>query len=1137
MMRYILLLGVVILLYNCSGPSPTDTQNQENLDITIIIDTPILKDGVTSDYQIEDIKDTELKDIEDTTDIDIDKTPPYVVSAFSSDGKSITVRFSEPIDEKTGSNTGNYTIKGSDNSIIPIELVTLKDEFSTLSIPPSAVINPQLTYTVLVQNVTDKSGNSIDKNRNKAQIKRSVYLTILWHQHQPTYLDPVKDQLLGPWVRKHAVMSYYKMAELLRRYPNVHLNINLTSVMLFQLEEYYLKRLGPYYNPATNRINETEFLSKYEGKTDPFIDILLKDTPDPSTATQEQIEYFYRGAWSCVSTSDAVMERFPEYKALRDKNRATYTKEDWLNLKGFFEIAWFDVDFLRGRVDLPDGSSVDLSDIVEEKPDGKFYLRKGVKITEDLCNRLVAEEYKIMKNVITIHKELAYNSETKKGQIELSTTPFYHPILPLLINTDTAKKCQPFDILPQPNFSFPLDAQAHVIKAISYFSNLFNYTPHGMWPGEGSVSNEAIQIFASNNIRWVATDQGILERSQPSGLTQFQPYRVNGGGNKDMAIIFRDNALSNKIGFTFQGFTPEQAANEFIQDVLRNAPNFGQSDRLVVVVSDGENPWENYIKDFQGNGFKNLLYAKLNESFKMGEIITTTVSEYIDGNENRNIPPHPISSMKKIDDLWPGSWIDSNYAIWIGESEENLAWTYLRRARSDLEKTGLPRPNPAAPIPDPKTNQRDYYIWKAWESMYSAEGSDWFWWYGDDMTSPANDDTPFDRSFRAHLNGVYEFAKLAGAQITVPEFGPIVQPKAKSLKSPFTNPPKINGAFDPDESEWVNEGGLFYDVDSSGPNPSPDDIITMIYYGYDDNNFYTAIVSNFDLSAKLNSNMKIYLYFSHKHITNKDKGEYVEKPSNKSTRNGTPIQFVSKGAAKELMLDFSTQNLTIALSEADGTGNWTPIQLKGILAGGPISKGKIIELKIPFESLELTKDDPLEVLYVVAKGSTDIDLAPNFGSKVIFDDPTTLIYVTFKVDVSGKSIPIDQYTYIANPPPPKGNGIVYIVGATEKLCDWIPNSVGCALRDDGQGTDEVANDQIWTGTFAFPPLTNIQYKYTIGLPKDQGKWSGTEEFPLTNRGFSLEDKNGDHKVIIKDIFADRPQPSGTMGKNAVFENN
>ncbi|MGB9600701.1 MAG: Ig-like domain-containing protein, partial [Myxococcota bacterium] len=340
-----IIAALTLTIYNCSGPGNSSTGDTSNPDIVILIDTSVIRDEGATDSEAEEIKDTGVTDVEGLKDTGADQVPPYVVSAFSPDGKVITVRFSEPIDEKSGSKVENYTIKGSDNSIISISSVSVKNEFATLTIPSTAVINPQLTYTVLVQNILDRYGNPLDKGRNKAQIKRSVYLTILWHQHQPTYLDPIKDQLLGPWVRKHAIMSYFKMADILRKYPDVHLNINLTSVMLYQLVEYYLNRLGPYYNPATNRINEEDFLKKYEGKTDPFIDILLKDTPDPATATQEEIELFYRGAWSCVSSSDAVMERFPEYKALRDKNRSTYTQEDWLNLKGFFEIAWFDVDF------------------------------------------------------------------------------------------------------------------------------------------------------------------------------------------------------------------------------------------------------------------------------------------------------------------------------------------------------------------------------------------------------------------------------------------------------------------------------------------------------------------------------------------------------------------------------------------------------------------------------------------------------------------------------------------------------------------------------------------------------------------------------------------------------------------------
>jgi hypothetical protein len=211
---------VILLTYNCSGPSGSNLSDTSISDIIISIDKTEIRDENKTDSETEESKDTGITDTEEIQDTGVDKTSPYVISAFSVDGKSITVRFSEPIDDNSGSKVENYTIKGSDNSTIAISGVTVKNEFATLSIPSTAVINPQLTYTVLVQNVMDKSGNPLDKSRNKAQIKRSVYLTILWHQHQPTYLDPVKDQLLGPWVRKHSIMSYFKMADILRKYPD-----------------------------------------------------------------------------------------------------------------------------------------------------------------------------------------------------------------------------------------------------------------------------------------------------------------------------------------------------------------------------------------------------------------------------------------------------------------------------------------------------------------------------------------------------------------------------------------------------------------------------------------------------------------------------------------------------------------------------------------------------------------------------------------------------------------------------------------------------------------------------------------------------------------------------------------------------
>ena len=1056
----------------------------------------------------------------------VDITKPYLLNAFSRDGSSVIVRFSEDMDPASTSVMNNYKILGSDSSMIGVTAVSVEGALSRLTLDPGTPINPQLTYEVLVTGVKDLAANGIDLTKNRGTIKRSVYLAIVWHQHQPLYYDPVRDQLIGPWVRKHATKSYYDMASILESYPNVHINFNLTSVLLYQLLM-YLERMGPYVDTVNNTIDETAFLARWEGHTDAWIDFLLKDTPTPEAVTEEQIELIHKGAWALVSTSNAVMARFPEYEALRDKNRALYTTDDFLQLKAFFEVAWFDPDFLKGPVTLPEGEVVDLSDLIEER-NGKFYRRRP--FTEEDCNRLVVENFKIMKNVIPIHKKLQ-----DRGQIEVLTTPFYHPILPLIYNTNLARHGQPIDPLPSPAFNYPDDAFAQVAKAVKFYFDLFGRLPRGMWPGEGSVAEEIVGLLAENGIKWIATDQAVLSRSQPSQQPHWRPYKIDGdtvvgtGGSTadEVLILFRDNALSNKVGFTFAGLTGDVASTEFINDVLRMAPTFGNPDRVVTVIMDGENPWESYLRDYDGKGFLNSLYGKLNSAYQTGEIVSVNVSEYITGNPSRQIEPHSISSHNELEPLWAGSWIDATFSIWIGENEENQGWNYLIQARADLENSNLARPNPYADEPSDKTS-REYYIWRAWEEMYAAEGSDWFWWYGFDMTTPGNDDTPFDRAFRSHLTGMYTFANLAGAGLTIPEFSPIVQATPKPLRDKFSTAPTIDGMFIPDEGEWDTVCGYFFDNDSPGAIVSPTDDIGVVYYGYSDTAFYLAILANEDLSAKLNSTYKIATYFSHKHIVNSSTGETSSDPANSTTRFGQEIQFNSAGAARELLLTFNGSQVAATLSTADGQGAWNAVGAHTIQVGGPVNGGKLIELKIPFSDLNLALGDPLEMWIVAAENDQVVDTAPFLGSKVIFEDATNLVYITFEVDVSGSTIPVDLYTAIEHMPPPTGDGIVYIAGTHDKLGGWIPNKI--SLRDDGNGGDRVANDRIWTGVFGFPPQTMLKYKYTIAKPSDQGRWAG-EEYPLTNRGYTVPSVG---KVLIKDIFADRPQPTGTLGPNSVI---
>ncbi len=603
--------------------------------------------------------------------------------------------------------------------------------------------------------------------------KKRVFLNIIWHQHQPLYVNPESDCLTGPWVRTHATKDYYDMAAMLASYPKIHCTVNLTSTLLMQLQQYYVDRLGPYIDVRTGTMDVPAFLRQWGGKTDPWIDLALKPA---ETLSDNDKAFLYRNAWNAFGISEVMLQRFPEYLALKNKLQAAlapggepFTVQELREITCWFFLAYFDPDFLRGAVTLPDGSVCDLSDEVELRSDGKYYLRK--KITEDDCRRMVVEAYKVMANVIPVHRRLRYHPRTREGQIEMITTPYCHPILPLLYDTDLARTCQPKDSLPV-RFSYPQDADAQIAKAVDLYSRVFGEPPEGMWPGEGSVAQPITPLMRRNGIRWTASDVKVLQHSLPAGQKNISPYGFPAGKDSTIALVFRDTDLSDRIGFRYQDYTGEEAAEDFVQAVLALAPRKDEPDRLITVILDGENAWEWYRKDEDGKDFLHALYRKLTVLHDSGRIVTTTTAEYLDGNTARGIEPHPVKGLPRMQWLWPGSWINANFDTWIGEPEENLAWSYLLAARRDLQFSGVPRPDPHARAP--VEGRTGWNAYKAWEEMYAAEGSDWFWWYGDDQSAPGGDG-PFDLAFLTHLNNVYRFARRAGGFMPSRVFAPIVK--------------------------------------------------------------------------------------------------------------------------------------------------------------------------------------------------------------------------------------------------------------------------------------------------------------------------------------------------------------------------
>lgn len=621
------------------------------------------------------------------------------------------------------------------------------------SVKPAPVSNPHDTYPP-------------DPDR------KTLYLNILWHQHQPLYVNPKTDQLSGPWVRTHATKDYYDMASILTRYPSVHCTINLTSSLLLQLRKYYVDRLRPFVDVQRNTVNAAGLLRRWKGRTDPWIDLALKPTEKFDTRDKD---FLFRNVWNAFGINEVQMARFPEYRALKDrltggKREAgnPFTVQQMREIKFWFYLAHFDPDFLLGPVTLTDGSTCDLSGYVILNADSTFRLRRPVREAD--CARMVAEAYKVMANIIPIHKQLAYVPETGEGQVEIITTPYYHPILPLIYDSDLARICQPRDSLP-PKFSYPADADAQVAKAVVMYTEVFGRPPAGMWPGEGSVAQPVLGVFRKNGIAWTASDVKVLTRSDPPGQPNTSVYRFPAGPDGWLSLVFRDTELSDRIGFKYQNYTGEEAAEDFIRSILDRAPRREDPDVLLTVILDGENAWEWYRYDMDGKQFLHALYRKLTALHASGRVITTTAIEYIRGNPRRGIPANPVESQPAMTRLWPGSWINANFDTWIGEPEENRAWEYLLRARQDLGKSGIPPPDPHAPIPPEKS--KAWYAYQAWEEMYAAEGSDWFWWYGDDHGAPGGD-RPFDNSYRIHLENIYAFARKAGSLVRSPGFPAII---------------------------------------------------------------------------------------------------------------------------------------------------------------------------------------------------------------------------------------------------------------------------------------------------------------------------------------------------------------------------
>jgi len=525
-----------------------------------------------------------------------------------------------------------------------------------------------------------------------------IRLALIWHFHQPDYIDPETSAPSMPWTRLHALKDYADMAAFLARHPTIRATFNVVPTLLDQMQT----------------------LASGGGRPDPFLALALKE---PADLTFEERAFVIGHFFSLNRDMMAVgLKRLNELHALRgDAPAAAIGKSEverfddqaLLDLQVLFHVAWS-------------------GPLLQSEPLIAGLRAKGRGYTEDDKRALFARHREFLADVIPRWRRL-YDAE----QVELSVTPYFHPILPLVCDLGSALEAIPDLRLPAARFQGVEDADLQLAKGMEAFHQAFGRSAAGGWPSEGAISERALERMGLSGYRWAASDEDVLFASLGETLPAepaakearraellYRPWRYKDGP----VLLFRDHDLSDRIGFAYATRPAGEAAHDFVSRLLHLRDVLPDDDTpyVVSVILDGENAWEHYPE--HAAPFFDALYGALAAEPR---IQTVTASEAAQADRARALPK-----------IVAGSWIYRNLATWVGHPEKNRAWELLAAAReSILQARGAPR------WEDP-----------AWRMILAAEGSDWFWWYGDDH--PTEYGAEFDAGFRDKLRGAYAEAQL-----------------------------------------------------------------------------------------------------------------------------------------------------------------------------------------------------------------------------------------------------------------------------------------------------------------------------------------------------------------------------------------
>lgn len=605
---------------------------------------------------------------------------------------------------------------------------------------------------------------------------KKLSLAIYWHMHQPVY--ELEGTYLMPWVRLHAVKDYLDMVLVLEKFPKLKLNFNIVPALLDSILDYTEKGYLDIHSELT--ACDTENLTDEEKAF--ILNNFFSSKYETMIYRSETYKNLYQKRFS---KDTAVMEDFSE--------------QELSDLMALFNLVWIDPIHY------------------ERYPKLKELWEKQTGYTRDDRIKILDIHTQIMREIVPTYKQYI-----QKGRIELTTSPYYHAILPVLIDVKTAvKSVRTVEGLPQ-SLNMADDARYQIKKAIDRVEEIFGVRPQGMWPPELCLCPKTLNLFSKEGIKWTISDEGILSNSinfdfirdfkgnlnDPYHLLKIYDYQTK---ESEINIIFRDRSIPNLINFEYAGINPKMAAGDLyekikmIQNKILVSPD---ETHLLTIASDCENCWENYQND--GIDFLENIYSFIEND---DTLETVLISDYI-ANDNHK------KTLKKIH---AGSWIDKTFQFWIGDLEKNKAWAYLKKTKEDFENFV-------------KENKAHPHIEQARRELLIAEGSDWFWWYGEPNNS--GQDFIFDYMFRERLKNVY---LILGMQY--PEY--LDKTLITAIEVPFKHPkrkisPRMDGLVTSSD-DWYNSGTMSL---LDGPVFRENKNVDKINFGCDSDNIYFRLHVN-----------------------------------------------------------------------------------------------------------------------------------------------------------------------------------------------------------------------------------------------------------------------------------------------------